>query len=147
MGNAHDRQNSLDLTDISWVHEAGNDIQFAVGFAFSSEALHYGLHGIVIACDVRADVAGSTGYDHAHIGIEELLFFDLLHEAVNIVAYGFRGAGGVDGQHIGVVDVDDVVHGLLEVVSAAEDHGVLGEGRGCRQRGLTVVAGQHHAQV
>ena len=100
MWNAHDGQNSLDLTDISRVHETGNDVQFAVGFALAGKALGHGFHGIVITCDVRADVAGSTGYDHVHIGIEELLFLDPLHEAKHIIAYGFRGAGGVDGQHI-----------------------------------------------
>ncbi|VVB72004.1 Uncharacterised protein [uncultured archaeon] len=71
---------------------------------------------------MRPYIARGIGNYDAYLGIEELLFFDLFHEGVDVVAYGLRGAGRIDGQNVWMIDVYDVVHRLLEVVSASEDH-------------------------
>ena len=76
---AHYGKDSLDLPDVSRVNETRYHVQFAAGLALLRKALGDGLDGIVVACDVRSNIARCIGDYYSYFWAEGLLFFDLFH--------------------------------------------------------------------
>ena len=97
--------------------------------------------------DVRADVAGSVGVNDILARRDLLLVARLADDLRDVVADGLRQAGRVHGDHVGLVDREDVLDRLEQVRLAAEDRGPLGEGAGGGHDRLLVVPRERAAMV
>ena len=97
--------------------------------------------------DVRALVAGRAAMDHA-LAFRHLAFADGLgHDLHHVVADRLRQAGGVNGDHIRVIDPEDGLNRRQHVRLSAEDRRAFGERAGRRHHRLLVVAGQRAAVI
>ena len=79
---------------------------------------------------VRADVAGRVGMDDVLARGNLAFVAGLGDDLGDVVADGLREAGGMHGDHVGLVDGEDIVDGLQQVGLAAEHRGAFGEGAG-----------------
>ena len=72
------------------------------------EVVDHALDHVGKAGDVRADVAGRVGVDDVLARRNLALVAGLVDDLRDVVADGLRQAGRVDGDHVGIVDGEDV---------------------------------------
>ncbi len=96
---------------------------------------------------MRADKARGAGIDDMLALGYLAIVFRLLCDLLKIIADGFRQAGGVHCNDIGVVHRKDGVYGGQQVGLSSEHRGSFGKRAGCCHHRLFVVTGEHAAVV
>ena len=137
----------FDLFHVRRFNPAGNDVDLAVFLARGLGQIGHGLDHVGEAGHVRADVAGGRGADQGLALRYVALFPGLVKDLVEIVANGLRQTGGMHGDHLRVVDGENVVDRLQQVGLTAEHRSAFGERTGGRGNRLLVMPGQSAAVV
>ncbi len=112
-----------------------------------SEIIHHALDHVGEAGDMGAHVARGVGMDDVAARRDLAFVPGLGDDLGDVVPDGLRQAGGMHGDHFGLIDREDVVDGLEQVGLPAENRGAFGEGAGGRHHRLLEVPGQGAAMV
>jgi len=143
-GNVHQFGQPFQFADVGGIYPAGENRGLAVGLSrFLGEAVHKTQHHVEEAVDVRADIRGGAG-------VNNLLAFgdgDFRNVRVQIVADGFRKAGRVNGDNLGVVHIEDIFYGGSNVAPAAEYRRAFRKRRRRRQGDFLKVAREQHPVI
>jgi len=124
----HLEQDPLDLAHVRGFHESGNHVDLVLCTAVSlGEELGHGPRHVSEARDMGAHVARRVRVDDMLSLWNDALVPGGLHDARDVVSDGFGKTRRMNSDHIGIVDMEDVLQGLPQVRGASEDRCPLGE--------------------